>query len=147
MIATTVDTLRLHSLDTVTPETPVSDAAERLRCPSVPALTVIEDDTVVGTVTDSDIVEMVASTDERGTVQSIMSMPVTVSPDATLHDAADAMRATGVSHLPVVDEAYCGLLSVETLAPYLSRRTLDFQTREEPVRVGSADGRELAASD
>ncbi|WP_435319241.1 CBS domain-containing protein [Haloarchaeobius sp. TZWSO28] len=147
MIATTVDTLRLHSLDTVTPETPVSDAAERLRCPSVPALTVIEDDTVVGTVTESDIVAMVATTDERKAVEAIMSMPVTISPDATLHDAADTMRATGVEHLPVVDGTYCGLLSAETLAPYLSRRTLDFETREATVPVATVDGHELAAGD
>ncbi|WP_267640523.1 CBS domain-containing protein [Haloarchaeobius amylolyticus] len=147
MIETTVDSLALHSLDTVTPDTPVRDAAERLRCPSTPALTVVDGDTVVGTVTEADIVAMVAETGERRTVEYVMSMPVTISPAATLHDAADTMRATGVEYLPVVDETYCGLLSVDTLAPYLSRRTLDFETREESMPVEAAGTGELAAGD
>ncbi|WP_439027140.1 CBS domain-containing protein [Haloarchaeobius sp. DT45] len=147
MIETTVETLRLRSHETITDDAPVSEAARRLGCPTIPALTVVDGDTVVGTVAESDIVAMVAATDERETVRSVMSMPVTISPTATLHDAADTMRATGVDYLPVVDDTFRGLLSVETLAPYLSRRTLDFESAETSMPVESVDGRELAAGD
>jgi CBS domain-containing protein len=115
----------------------------------VPALVVSEGDTVVGVITESDLVAMVAETDERPPVRSVMSTPATtVSTDATVFEAAETMRTAGVRHLPVVEDGvYCGLLSTTTLAPYLSRHNLDVEWTDEPKRVGATERRGVTAGD
>ncbi len=148
MIELTVDVVRLHSPQTITTGTPVSEAAQYLGRTDVPALPVLVDGTVVGIVTRSDIVALVAETDDRPAVRMIMSSPVTtVSSTATLSDAAETMRTAGVKHLPVVDDGrYRGLLSVRTLAPYLSRHHLEIEPHDESLRIDTVDSHELTAS-
>lgn len=149
MIETSLGTVGFPRPQPITPDTSVSVAAHHLRRPEVPALVVREEDAIVGIVTDSDIVAMVAETDERQTIRTIMSTPVvTVSPSETVHDAAETMRSTGVKHLPVVsDGTYDGLLSIETLAPYLPRHKLETEWQGKPLRVESVDSATPTASD
>lgn len=149
MIELTVDAVRLHSPRTITTGTPVSEAATSLRRADVSALPVVVDGSVVGIVTQSDIVALVAETDDRPTVRMVMSSPVTtISPTATLSDAAETMRTAGVKHLPVVDDGnYCGLLSVRTLVPYLSRHRLEIKPHDDSMRIDSADSHELTVGD
>jgi CBS-domain-containing membrane protein len=88
---------------------------------------------------------MVAETEHHPTARSIMSSPVvTVSPDATLVEAAERMRSEGVRHLVVDEEAY-RVVSTETLAPYLSRHRLDVEWHGEPTTVTADGGGKLAA--
>ncbi len=102
MIETTVESVDLRSPPTIAPETPVTEAAHSLRRPTVSALPVLEDESVVGIVTESDIVALVAETDDRPATRTIMSAPVTtISPTATISDAAETMRTHGVKHLPL----------------------------------------------
>ncbi|MFB6303530.1 MAG: cyclic nucleotide-binding/CBS domain-containing protein [Haloferacaceae archaeon] len=149
MTRTTVADVELATPPTAEPETTVTEAAQFLRRPDVPAVPVLEDDAVVGIVTESDVVALVAETDDRPAVETIMSTPVTtVSPAATLAEAAGTMRSAGVRRLPVVvDDTYGGVLSARTLAPYLSRRRLDIEWQDAPTRVGSAESGELTAPD
>jgi len=149
MLELTVAAVDCATPETITPETDVADAAQSLRRPATPALPVLEDGTVVGIVTESDIVACVAETDARPSVHSIMSTPVTtIPPTATLSDAADRMRETGVKRLPVVDDGiYLGLLSAETLAPYLSRNNLAIEWNDDPLSVDSSGNGELTVSD
>ncbi|ADB61879.1 putative signal transduction protein with CBS domains [Haloterrigena turkmenica DSM 5511] len=133
---------------TIQPEAPITEAAERLRDPDVSALVVLEDETVVGIVTESDIVAFVAETLEPHPVRTVMSSPVTtISRHESLVAAAETMRTDGVKHLPVVsDGAYCGLVSASTLAPYLSRRRLEIDWEDDPVRIDD-DGQEIPVSE
>ena len=148
MIELTVDAVRLHSPRTITTGTPVSEAATYLRRSDVSALPVLVDGSVVGIVTQSDIVALVAETDDRPAVRMVMSSPVTtISPTTTLTAAAETMRTAGVKHLPVVDDgSYRGLLSIQTLAPYLSRHHLKVEPNDESMRIESADSHELTVS-
>ncbi|WP_339105814.1 CBS domain-containing protein [Haloterrigena salinisoli] len=149
MITVTLERVLTRGGRTLRPETPVSEAAQRLRDPDVPALVVLEDETVVGIVTESDIVAFVAETLEPHPVSAVMSSPVTtISRGESLVAAAETMRANGVKHLPVVsDGAYCGLVSASTLAPYLSRRRLEIEWRDEPIRIDADDGQEVPVSE
>jgi CBS domain-containing protein len=139
--------LRIADVDTefaptVRPETPVGDAAAALDGAETSAVVVLEDDSVVGLVAASDVVSMVAGGDRSRTTREIMSGPVsTVSPTETVVDAAERMRERGVRHLPVVDgDAYRGVVSAETLSPYLSRHRLDVErTNGTPSVVASND--------
>ncbi|MFC4544317.1 cyclic nucleotide-binding/CBS domain-containing protein [Halosolutus amylolyticus] len=149
MIETSVDAVRIRSPGTVAPDTTVTEAARLLCDPAVPALVVLEDGDVIGILTESDIVSLVAESDARPVVRTIMSTPVTtISPGATIRDAAETMRTAGVTQLPVVDDGvYRGLLSARTLAPYLSRRSLDIERRREPVRPSRSNRPKLPAGE
>jgi len=149
MIEPTVDAVTLHPSPTIAPDTSVSEAAQSLRRTDVAALSVVADESTVGIVTESDIVALVAETDERPPVRTIMSSPVTtISSAATLAEAAATMRTSGVKHLPVVDDdSYRGLLSARTLAPYLPRYRLEIEWHDDPLCLDSSDGDSLTAGD
>ncbi|WP_440770485.1 CBS domain-containing protein [Natronorubrum sp. DTA28] len=141
MIEILVERVLTRSARTLRPETPLSEAAQQLRDPDVSALIVLEDEAVAGIVTESDIVAFVAETLEPHPVEAVMSAPVTtISPSESITTAAETMRADGVKHLPVVEgETYCGLVSMSTLSPYLSRRRLDIDWQDDPIRIDAND--------
>lgn len=144
MIEPSVETVSDSSAPTISLETPVNDAAELLRTPDVEALVVLDSETVVGIVTESDIVAMVAETDERPSVEAVMSSPVsTISTGTTIGDAGRRMQQEGVKHLPLTEDGiYVGLVSAAHLAPYLSRHKVDIDWADEPMRIESVDGTE-----
>ncbi|WP_336327603.1 CBS domain-containing protein [Halovenus sp. HT40] len=112
-------------------------AAEQLRDPETPALFVQDEtETLVGVVTESDIVATIAEGGTNPPVESYMSTPVqTVDPKVTVGLAADRMRDSGVTVLPVVDDGYEGFVTGEQLAPYLPRHRLDISWNGDPIRL------------
>lgn len=106
------------------------------------ALVVLEDETVIGIVTESDVVAFVAETLEPHPVATITSSPVsTISPGESVTTAIGTMRHEGVRHLPVVRGGiYCGLVSAATLAPYLSRRRLEIDWQDDPIWIDADSG-------
>jgi len=117
---------------------PLTDAAELLRDPDVPALVVRDErDAVTGIVTEADVVAAVAERATDRSVATIMSAPVvTVTPSTPVGLAADRMRKAGITRLPVVDDGeYLGLATRETLAPHVARHRLDVSWDAEPLRV------------
>lgn len=142
MIETEVESVSVSFPPTVAPDSSASKAARHLRHPEVPALVVRNEGEIVGIVTESDIVAMVAETEDQVPIGTIMSKPVmTIDPTATLPEAAEMMRTTGVKHLPIVsDGGYQGLLSARSLSTYLSRRNLEIEWTDEPLEIGSVEG-------
>ena len=140
---------------TVPPETTTVEAATRLRRPAVPALVVSSGEAVVGVVTESDVVAVVAEGGENPPVESYMSAPVVTAPPSThVGLAADRMRDAGVGLLPVVDDGgdYRGGVTREALAPYLSRHRLEVTWEGDPLtledsRAGSGDTTESDVDD
>ncbi len=137
MIHIPVERVRSASARTLPPETPVDEAAERLRDPEVPVLVVLEDESVVGVVTESDFVALVAEGRTDLPVERIMSSPVvTIEPSASITLAARRMRESGVRQLPVVENgAYRGVLTASALSSYLSRHSLEIDWKNEPLRI------------
>ncbi|WP_089824822.1 CBS domain-containing protein [Halogranum amylolyticum] len=135
MIETRVETLLTASPPTISQTASATSAAERLRDPDTDALVVVDaTDEVVGIVTGSDIVALVAEESTHLPVSAFMSgPPVTTTPETTVFAAADRMREAGVRQLPVVEDGECrGLLSASTLARYVSRRRLDITWQGDP---------------
>ena len=134
---------------TVPPETTTVEAATRLRRPAVPALVVSSGEAVVGVVTESDVVAVVAEGGENPPVESFMSSPVvTVGPTTPVGLAADRMRDAGVTrlvverrdsadHRPQAGESadYRGLVTRDDVAPYLSRHRLDVDWKGDPLSL------------
>lgn len=109
-------------------DTPLLDAARLMRAEHVGCLVVVEDGvagrrTVVGLLTDRDIVTAVVAPDldlHTLRVGDVMSAdPVTVGEDDSLIDLMRAMRAKGVRRIPVVG-AQGELIGIATLDDVLA---------------------------
>lgn len=118
---------RLMSTDlhTVTPDTLVEAAAATLLDNEISSVLVVESDRLLGILTSTDFVEIVARSQPKAetTVERYMTdQVVTVGPQDPIQDAADTMVTYGISHLPVVDDGdtVIGMLSSTDLTAYLS---------------------------
>ena len=92
----------------VTPETPVTEAAQLMESEDVGSLPILEGEHVAGVVTDRDIVirAIAKGKDPRGMpVREVASGDlVTIGADEDLSDALKLMASHQVRRLPVVDE-------------------------------------------
>lgn len=150
MIELTVRDVPIGSARTLAPKTPVAEAAQALRDPAISALVVLDDEgAVVGIVTESDFVALVAEDPEDCSVDAIMSTPVVAVPStASITAAAKRMRDTGVKRLPVVDNgSFRGLVSSTTLLPYLSPHKLEVDWQREPLHLESADEQQVSTDE
>lgn len=143
MIDVPVSAVMTDAAATVSPDTRTVEAAGRLRRSDVAAVVVTDAaGSVVGVVTESDIVAVVAEGGSDPPVESFMSTPVvTTSPSRPVGLAADRMRDAGVNRLPVVDDGtYVGLVVRDDLAPYLSRHRLDIDWSGEALSMEGSSG-------
>ena len=143
MIDVPVSSVASDAVPQLSPEDTTVAAATELRRPAVEAVLVCDQrGAVVGIVTESDIVAVVAERGGERPVESIMSAPVvSVKPSIPIGLAADRMRAAGIARLPVVaaDETVVGLVTREALAPYLSRHRLEIEWKREPLSLDASD--------
>jgi CBS domain-containing protein len=106
----------------VTPDTPVSEAAQLMESEDVGALPVLDGEQLAGIVTDRDIVirAVAREKDPKGMpVREVASKEVaTIGPDDTLSDALKLMASAQVRRIPVVDEGnrLVGMLSQADVA-------------------------------
>jgi CBS domain-containing protein len=109
----------------VTPQTPLSEVAEVMEAEDVGSVPVVEDDRLVGIVTDRDIVirAIAKGKDPRGMPASEASTRelVTVSPDDDLSDALKLMAQYQVRRLAVTgeDERLLGVVSQADVAMHV----------------------------
>src|SRR5918992_1607386 len=109
----------------VTPQTPLNEVAEVMETEDVGSVPVVEDDRLVGIVTDRDIVirAIAKGKDPRGMPASEASTRelVTVSPDDDLSDALKLMAQYQVRRLAVTgeDERLVGVVSQADVAMHV----------------------------
>lgn len=114
---------------TVTGQTPVMEAMQRLREGGYRRLPVVQDGRLIGIVTDRDLKEATPSKAttlsvfelnyllSKLTIKEVMRSPVvTIGPDEAIENAALTMESHRVSGLPVVDGArLVGILAITDL--------------------------------
>lgn len=147
MIDVPVSTVMREDVPVVSPADSAVDAAGRLRDPSVPALVVVDGGDIVGIVTESDIVAVLAERGDNPAVEAFMSRPVvTVVPRTSVGSAAQRMRNAGVTILPVVGEnSLVGLVTRDTIAPYLARHHMEITWDGDPLRLSTAEAVEVSS--
>jgi CBS domain-containing protein len=134
---------------TVRPYTPYRKVAAMFREHRVSGFPVTGDDgTVVGVVTETDLLALAAGQDHRGhraaeqaTAGELMSCPaVTISPDELVKTAAGLMRKRRVQRLPVVDRDghLAGIVSRSDVLSVFQRS--DEEIRREINQDVIADG-------
>ncbi len=107
-MATSIRDVMTPSPETVKPDEPAVEAARRMKEADAGMIPVVDDGTLVGTITDRDIVvRIIAEGRDPGStrVGDIASRdPVTVEPDRDLDEALRLMAHHQVRRLPVVEE-------------------------------------------
>ena len=91
-------------------------AVELLRTHRIKKLPVLDGDDLVGIVTTTDVVDVVAAGEDPAEVEvaDVMTAPVErVTTDVELNQAAEMMTTYGIKHLPVIDDHgdYVGMVS------------------------------------
>ena len=105
---------------TVTPATPVFDAVKLMAEKNIGALLVLEDQKIVGIITERDYarkIVLMGRSSKETPVREIMTFPVMyVRPDQNNEECMALMTDNRVRHLPVVDEGkLIGLVSIGDL--------------------------------
>ena len=123
----TVNRLMEWPVATVDSDATLAAVAPALAEYEVGALAVMDDDTLVGVISERDIVVHIAqgANLEHVTAAEVMATElVTVAPTATVVEAARLMIESGVRHLPVLadDHDLVGFLSVRAVVEALAAR-------------------------
>ncbi len=108
-------------VNTASPESTLEEVATMMRDEDVGAIPVVEDEELIGIVTDRDIVvRCVAGGRDPSevAVEEILSEDLeTVEPDADVEEAAELMRSKQIRRLPVVENGrLAGMLSLGDIA-------------------------------
>ena len=110
-------------VETITPGSPIVEAATRLRDAGIGSLVVERNGDPVGIITESDIVAVTAAEgDTRAlTVEDVMATSlVTIGPDADVEAAVEQFRTHGVKKLPVVaDGELVGIVTTTDISRYV----------------------------
>jgi len=146
MLALHVSEVMQTPVSTITPGSPVVEAATRLRDEGIGSLVVERNGECVGIITESDIVAITAAEGDtrKLTVADVMATSlVTVGPDATLAAAVERLRTHGIKKLPVVDGGdLVGIVTttdISKYAPHISRPWLSRDQRPERRRFTRPD--------
>lgn len=107
-----------RDLLTVGPGVPVIEMAKRMVDRDVGAVMVVEDERLVGILTERDVLRAVAAGLDAETLVSecMTSDPDTIGPEETTREAATLMIHGGFRHLPITDgDEIVGILSIRDL--------------------------------
>jgi len=131
---------------TITPGSPIVEAATRLRDEGIGSLVVERDGESVGIITESDIVAVTAAEGDtrKLTVEDVMATPlVTVGSDADLGVAVDRLRTHGIKKLPVVEDGeLVGIVTTTDISRYVPHIT-----RPEPSGESTPERRRFTRPD
>ena len=110
---------------TVSPDTLVEEAAQRMLDEEIGSVVVVEDGRLVGILTNTDFVKIVAERKpkDRTPVSEYMSdTAVTTTAQVPIAQVAESMIEHGIHHVPVVDDdgAVIGMVTTTDLASYVS---------------------------
>jgi CBS domain-containing protein len=129
---------------TVSPSQSLAEAAQLMKSEDVGSVPVVEEDRLVGIVTDRDIVTRAVAErrdPQTVTVDEIASRDlVTVEPEQDLDEALALMARHQVRRLPVVEEGrLVGMLAQADLALEAKEKTVG-ETVEEISKPSSTEG-------
>lgn len=116
--------LMTSDLRTVTPDTLVEDAAAVLLDNDISSALVVDDGTLVGILTTTDFVDIVAKSQPKAetTVERYMTLdPITTGAQDSVEAVAATMIEHGIHHVPVVDGGtLIGIITTSDFAAYVS---------------------------
>ena len=131
---TAVEEIMSSPVATVTSDTTITEAAQKLRENSIGSL-VVGEDIIQGIVTETDVVSAVGKGLDLNatTVEEIMTDPVvTVRPHEAVYVAGERMGHNAVKKLPVTEEGKpVGIVTTTDLAHFFPRNRITMASRPE----------------
>ncbi|MEM0473170.1 MAG: CBS domain-containing protein [Candidatus Aenigmatarchaeota archaeon] len=128
------------------PHATIKEAAEIMSQMRIGSLLVMENDKVLGIVTESDIIGKIVATKkdpEKVRVSDIMSSKViSISPEDDLQNAAEKMVENKIKRLPVIDSGK--LVGIITATDLISFEPKMIETLSELFSIKSQVGRTIA---
>ena len=142
----TIETIHRSGVG-IGPDRTIREAAKVMASAGVGSLAVLEQDRLIGIVTDRDLVRrcLARGIEAGARVDSAMSTPVvTIQADADIHEAFALFRTNAVRRLAVLrGQHFVGMLSIDDLLVYLAADLADlarpitaeilFAHRDSPV--------------
>ena len=117
---------------TIGPGQPLNEAAELMRIRGIRHLVVVEGSVVVGVISNRDLAAITRRELEQVRVRDVMlHHVVTVTPQATVAQAANKMRNSGVGSLPVIEDGHLVGIVTTTDVLELVGRNVPAQRRSE----------------
>ncbi|MHB8513394.1 MAG: CBS domain-containing protein [Actinomycetota bacterium] len=112
-------------LCTVEPEATIAEASVLMGEHHIGSVLVIENDELVGILTERDVVRALSTTHDapaRPVVEWMTRKPVSASPTTDLHECLRVMLEGGFRHLPITEGSRTiGMLSMRDVARTLSQ--------------------------
>ncbi len=118
---TRVEAIMSTPLETIQPDATLAEAAKAMRDDDISALLVTTAPPSI--VTSTDVLDAVAEGRDPDDlrVEDVMTESVeTVPPRLGLNEAAQMMTNFGISHLPVVDDDYLGMVSSTDITAHMA---------------------------
>lgn len=108
---------------TIRPDRPLLDASELMRIRGIRHLVVVEGSEILGVISNRDLAAISRRELEQVQVRDVMLRHViTITPDATIAQAANKMRSHKVGCLPVLEGAkLAGIITTTDLLDHIAR--------------------------
>ncbi len=109
------------SVESVTPDTDLVTIARRMKELNVGSLPIVENDRLLGIITDRDIVVRAIAEGRNAQSEQVRAYltpnPTTITADADVRDASELMAREQIRRLPVVDgERLIGFVAIGDIA-------------------------------
>ena len=121
---------------TVGPHYNVADVASLMIARRIGSVIVLEEERVLGILTERDILKVIGGGEDPKTVaahEALTDDLYTIAPDASVDEAARKMTKAKVRHLPVIaDDRVIGILSIRDLVRWSVRGMAEATDEELP---------------
>ena len=120
MIDLKIREIMSRDVRTISSDATIKDAANIMNTMDIGSVPVLEDNKLVGIITDRDIVlrSVAQGQDSNQKISNVMTRDIeTVCSDTEVHEAADIMSKKQIRRLPVVDgDSLVGIIAIGDLA-------------------------------
>jgi len=125
---------------TVTPNDSAQDIAEKMKALNYRQFPVVEDGKLVGIITETDLANALANSENITVKEVMVTEPLTLMEDASIENASDIIRIKNFNSLPVVSDnnELLGLLTVTDILDAL-RSTFSFNDKPIKLEVNMSD--------
>lgn len=119
---------------TVSPDESGKDIAENMRTLNYRQCPVVQENKLVGIVTQSDLTNALLENEDIKVGDVMVSDPVTIMEDAPIQSASDIIRIKDFNALPVVSEKN-DLLGIITITDILDALRTTFSFNDKPIKL------------
>ena len=118
----------------IKPDEPISHARKLMLKHKIGSIVVVNDDSMIGIVTKSDLGKRLAQAEpmwrrrpiDKVPINLVMTeSPITIYPDASIKQAVDLMIANSINNIPVTKNSVVGIVTKKDVVKYISEQSFD----------------------